>query len=86
MQAGTASAEPRSPLPPWPEETLRIWQFDEPLRAYETNQTGGALIVDSSVWVESWSGYALNRQGVSVKPIAMVGRIREPGIRGYLPE
>ena len=64
-------AKPRFPLPPWPESTLRIWQFDEPYLAYVTNKTGAALFVDSSVWVESWSGYALNRQGVSVKPVAM---------------
>ncbi|MBP7826891.1 MAG: hypothetical protein KA236_10115 [Verrucomicrobia bacterium] len=69
--AGSAPAAPRTPLPPWPETTLHIWQFDEPYEAGYGRKTERAVVVDPSVWVESWSGYALNRQGYRVRPVAL---------------
>jgi len=59
----TAAARPRPPLPPLPEiGRLSHQRFDEPWRA-PTHQG-----IDSTTWLESWSGYALNRQGLSVWP------------------
>lgn len=66
-----AVAAPRAPQPPWPESSLRIWQFDEPYLASFQTEIEAALVVDSAVWAESWSGYALNRQGHVVSPIAL---------------
>jgi len=67
----TAGASPRPPQPPWPESTLRIWRFDEPYLASFQTKKEAAVVVDGSVWVESWSGYSLNRQGRVVKPISL---------------
>jgi hypothetical protein len=62
--APPALAKPRPPGPPWPEIGQIYHQgFDQPLYG-PTNQ-----VIDSSIWVESWSGYALNRQqGTVVTP------------------
>lgn len=58
-----AWAAPRPLLPPWPEFGRMYHEgFDQPLR-FATNQT-----VDPAVWVESFSGYALQRSGKSVTP------------------
>src|ERR1041385_4005701 len=42
----------------------RLWleRFDEPYR-FPTNQ-----VIDSSTWVESWSGWALSREQAVVQP------------------
>lgn len=58
-------ATPRPPGPPWPEEgMLRRLSFDEAY--YSTN-----AVIDTSLWAESWSGYALSRIGGSVVPLTM---------------
>lgn len=64
-----AETKPRPLLPPWPEETLHIWHFDEPPRAVGDSEA--AALVDSAIWVPSWSGYALNRHGTAVNPAAL---------------
>src|SRR5437899_3318122 len=58
-----ATAMPRRPLPSIP-VLNRLWleRFDEPYR-FPTNQ-----VVDSSTWVESWSGWALSREQAVVQP------------------
>ncbi|MCO5050792.1 MAG: hypothetical protein M9920_00600 [Verrucomicrobiae bacterium] len=62
----TVSAAPRPLSPPWPEFGLIHREgFDQPL-AFSTNQT-----IDSAVWLESWTGYSLNRQGKAVTPWAV---------------
>src|ERR1035437_6995644 len=61
LSAGIVRAKPRPAGPPVPEiGQLFHESFDEPL-AGPTNQ-----VIDPAVWVESWSGYALNRQQSTV--------------------
>ncbi len=51
-----ALAAPRPPTPPLPElGVLCVEHFDEPYRMASDE------LIDPAVWVESWSGYALNR-------------------------
>lgn len=58
-----AVARPRPPVPLPPEVGYLCYQrFDEPWITL-TNQAA-----DAETWAESWSGYALNRRGVSVSP------------------
>jgi len=66
----TVLAAPRPPLPPWPEIALFRWSFDE---AYSVaaNKSPSATTLDATVWAESWSGYALNRQGRHVQPVLL---------------
>ncbi|MCX7722212.1 MAG: LamG domain-containing protein [Verrucomicrobiae bacterium] len=66
---GNAEPKPRQPLPPWPEETLLILGFDEPLAGAYASRAAAA--VDGAIWAPSWSGYALNRQGTAVKPATL---------------
>jgi hypothetical protein len=62
----TVSAKPRPLAPPWPEFGLLMREgFDQPY-GFPTNQT-----IDSSIWRESWTGWAMNRQGVAVTPWAV---------------
>jgi hypothetical protein len=62
----TASAKPRPLSPPWPSFGLLMREgFDQPY-GFATNQT-----IDPAVWLESWSGYSLNRQGTAVTPWAV---------------
>lgn len=65
----SAAAKPRPPLPPWPQYTLTIYGFDA---AY----WGGpyAMLADgegAATLSESWSGYALNRDSLSLLPVAV---------------
>jgi len=64
-----AQTKPRPPFPPWPEQTLIILGFDEPLIDAEATRLGA--LVENTVWAPSWSGYALNRQGATVKPVKL---------------
>lgn len=52
-----ASAEPRPPLPPWPERALNAWRFND---AAEFGAARTAPLDFQNVFsVESWSGYSL---------------------------
>src|SRR5437899_3311042 len=64
-------AEPRSPLPPWPESPLQRWNFDAAYWASPNDVS--ALAAYSGDLVESWSGYALQRDGVAASAIVMPG-------------
>jgi len=66
-----ALATPRTPLPPWPEIPLQHWDFDAAYWASlgETNLPP----TDFSNLAESWSGFALQRDGLSTSPIVMPG-------------
>ena len=58
-----AIAKPRPLSPPWPSfGLLQREGFDQPYR-FATNQ-----MIDPELWTESWSGWALNRQGTVVEP------------------
>jgi hypothetical protein len=70
-------ASPRAPWPPWPEQTLQRWDFDEAYWARWPRNSDRAFVVNSELWQESWSGYALNRQGVTVKPAVLPMATRE---------
>lgn len=64
-----ALAEPRSELPPWPEQTLGIWGFNEALTPYAPTRV--AVGAESAQTVESWSGYSLTRNWQAVTPVAV---------------
>ena len=67
-----ASADPRGPLPPMPENSA-IWQesFDE---YYFSGQTNFDIIIDGfGLLDQSWSGYQLNRIGTTVVPFTIPG-------------
>jgi len=63
------SARPRNPLPPWPENALLLWQFDDPLASRASRLAPET--VDKSIWNEGWSGYSLNCDGVRMSPVAL---------------
>lgn len=67
--ASRGSALPRKPLPPLPEIRLRAWRFDDALRQYPADQAP-AFIAEADL-VESWSGYALRREGNSAMPFVI---------------
>ena len=62
-------AEPRGTLPPWPEQTLGIWSFDQwypPLRSPRA-----AIGIENAQLAESWSGYSLTRDLLALSPVAI---------------
>jgi hypothetical protein len=65
-----ALADPRMPLPPWPQKTSAIYSFDyaywkAPIRAV-------AIGEDAATLAESWSGYALVRDTLTTTaPVAI---------------
>ncbi len=66
-----SSARPRPPLPPWPEVFLQRLTFDEPYALPAGTGAERSPSIDASTWVESWSGYALNRQDDHLNPVIM---------------
>ncbi|MFN3409826.1 MAG: hypothetical protein ACK45B_12570 [Limisphaerales bacterium] len=62
-------AAPREVLPPWPEPTLGIWGFNH----WHTPMLPGRTVVgiEAAQVAESWSGYALVRDALSVSPVAI---------------
>lgn len=59
-------AKPRPPSPPWPEiGNLFCESFDQPY-SFSTN-----VPIDTNIWAESWSGYALNRMQSIVQPFTV---------------
>ncbi|HOC56462.1 MAG TPA: hypothetical protein PKI20_12640 [Verrucomicrobiota bacterium] len=66
VSVNSTLAKPRPPSPPWPEiGNLFCESFDQPY-SFPTNQA-----LDTNVWAESWSGYALNRTQPSVQPFTV---------------
>ena len=63
-----AFATPRPPVPPWPESPLQQWDFDAP---YEAALRGTVVPTDLSNLAEGWSGFALQRDGLSTAPIIL---------------
>ena len=71
-------AEPRSPLPPWPEANpISQLKWDAVLSPMRDNSTV-AVGAEGATLVESWSGYALQREGLLVPPFVMPG-VNEKG-------
>ena len=73
--AGSGLAAPRPPQPPWPQETLKIFGFDSayanvPWRNLAVNE-------EEAAGTESWSGYALNREGFITAPVVIPLRVSE---------
>ncbi|MCI0746639.1 MAG: hypothetical protein L0Y58_14660 [Verrucomicrobia subdivision 3 bacterium] len=64
---GTTFAEPRPPLPPFPERQLYSWRFDDP--DWIIKPSSNALIAENLAFAESWSGYALN---MNVRPAPLL--------------
>jgi hypothetical protein len=67
----SGSAAPRPPLPPWPEVYLYQWSFDEPYTTPALAQRSSGKASEAPAWVESWSGYAINRSGGQIQPIQL---------------
>ena len=66
LSSVTLLAKPRPPQPPLPGVArLFLERFNEPYQA-PTNQ-----MLDTTTWVESWSGYALNRVAPMVQPFVI---------------
>lgn len=62
-------AEPRSPLPPWPEANpIGLLKWDAVLSPMRDDSTQ-AVGEDGATLVEGWSGYALQREGVFGAPV-----------------
>ena len=65
----TARSEPRDRLPPWPEQTLGIWGFNEtfiPMLPWRV-----AIGAESAQMAESWSELALTRDAFVTLPVAI---------------
>ncbi len=63
LSTAIASARPRPPMPPYPEQSLNSWRFDG--TSWLTNTRTGPLVYDNLQLVESWSGHALQMTGPS---------------------
>jgi len=50
---------------------LSSWRFDEPYALLNEEVSGKQGSLDRSIWMESWSGYALNRDGQVLKPVVL---------------
>jgi len=80
--SSSAHSAPRPAWPPWPEPTLALYRFDEvdwhaPLRPT-------ALGFENASVQESWSEYALVRDGLSFTPVA-VPVVDASGRRSFAP-
>src|SRR6266496_5025571 len=66
----TLHAKPRPPMPPLPELAPVLWHegFDGPYYYRSTNSE--VIVPDVGRFVESWSGYALQRSG-AVSPFVV---------------
>ncbi len=63
----TANAAPRTPQPPWPQSTLKIFGFDA---AYWRGPWSNVAVnEDPATLVDSWSGYSLLRDGFYSTPV-----------------
>ena len=65
----TVSSAPRPPQPPWPQPTLRAYGFDSAY--YNVPWDGVAINEDLATLVESFSGYALVREGWLAAPVVI---------------
>jgi hypothetical protein len=66
LVVNVSHSAPRAPMPPIP--SLGIIHYDGFDSAYASRLT---VPVDSSVWAESWSGYALDRSAAVVAPFVV---------------
>jgi hypothetical protein len=71
----TGFAKPRPPQPPWPQATLQVFRFDSAYSRVPWRHV--ALNEDESTGAESWSGYALVREGMPAAPVVVPVRISE---------
>jgi hypothetical protein len=73
-------AEPRTPHPPWPEQSLSIFGWDEGY--WFVPQRQRAIGAEQAVVRESWSGYALTRGIEEATPVAIpaLDPFSKPGI------
>ena len=66
--AGSAFADPRPPLPPFPEQVLSRWRFND---TEEWSSKGTAPIsVQNVQWLESWSGHSVLMAGTEPSLLA----------------
>lgn len=70
-----ALAKPRPPQPPWPQATLKIFGFDSPYQKVPWRNV--AINEEESTLVESWSGFALERNGLFLSPIIIPVRVSD---------
>jgi hypothetical protein len=77
------NAAPRPAWPPWPEPTLALYRFDEV--DWHPPLLPPAIGFDSASVQESWSEYALVRDGLSIAPVA-VPVIDSTGRRTLAPD
>ena len=62
-------ATPRPPNPPWPQATLSIYGFDA---AHWGGPHGTVAMGETTATLsDSWSGYTLNRDGLSLLPVTI---------------
>jgi hypothetical protein len=62
-------ATPRPAWPPWPEPTLALYRFDEV--DWHAPMLPPAIGFENALVQESWSEYALIRDGLSIGPVAV---------------
>lgn len=67
LSLSTVSGAPRTPQPPWPQATLKIFGFDADYWRGPWNNI--AVNEDASTLVDSWSGYSLLRDGFYSTPV-----------------
>jgi hypothetical protein len=78
-----ANAAPRPAWPPWPEPTLALYRFDEV--DWHPPLLPPAIGFENASVQESWSEYALVRDGLSIAPVA-VPVIDSTGRRTLAPD
>lgn len=61
-------SRPRPPQPPWPELTLRIYGFDS---GYQPAPWRDVALNEADSLRESWSGFALAREGFVTQPVVI---------------
>src|SRR5689334_297909 len=72
ITALSADGSPRPPFPGLPEWICRLYRegFDD---FYTPGITNQQITIENYTYVESWSGYALDRSGASVYPFVVEG-------------
>src|SRR5438093_605373 len=70
----TATAEPRSQVPPFPDFAPWLWRADFDAPYWPGTNRADVLTTDDGTLVSSWSGYALERAG-TVSPLLVPGLV-----------
>lgn len=65
----SANAAPRVPYPPWPQTTLSIYSWDGV--SLGNTRAPVAIGEQGATFADSWSGYSLIRDGVSMLPVTI---------------